>query len=178
MTIRCNSSFSLSVLAVVSMLAACGGEDSYSAANLSNIAYDCEQTAPCDPVFSSRMDSVAECIEDTSRKLDTGAEAVRASYEDRFNRCRQYSGGCTYFQCATDNNLFSVVNGDKLRYECMQNTVCKLVRGEPAMTNDNDICFAALVQQLDFASVPDRATWEQRHQRCGTLMGCDYVDCR
>ena len=170
-------SFFAIVSMFVSMVAACGGEETYSEMHSDTIAYDCQQTAPCDPVFSIRPDAVSECIEDTSSKLDRGSDAQRAMYEMRFNRCAS-STGCDYFACASDNNLFSIANEQKLRYDCMQQSVCKIQSGQPTMSNDNDTCFQMLSHTLDFSSVPDRATWEQRFQRCGMQMGCAYTNCK
>jgi hypothetical protein len=102
---------------------------------------------------------------------------MRAMYEMRFNRCASTTG-CDYFTCASDNNLFSIANQQKIQYDCQQQSVCKIQSGQPTMSNDNDTCFQMLSHQLDFSTVPDRATWEQRFARCGTMMGCAYVNCK
>ena len=174
--------FSASVFAIVSMFAGviaagCGGEATYSEEHADFITYDCQQTAPCDPVFSIRSDSVAECIKDTSNKLDRGSDAVRANYEARFTRCAAASG-CAYFGCAMDTMLYSIVNEQKLRYDCMQQIVCKIQQGQPMMPTDNDACFQQLSSTLDFASVPDKTSYEQRVARCAAFVGCDYVNCK
>jgi hypothetical protein len=172
-----SASFFAIVSMLVGMATACGGEDTYSAKNSDIISYDCQQTAPCDTVFSIRPDAVSECIEDTSTKLDRGSDAQRAMYEMRFNRCSTNTG-CDYFSCASDNNLFSIANEQKIRYDCTQQSVCKIQSGQPTMSTDNDTCFQALSKQLDFSTVPDRASWEQRFARCGTQMGCAYTNCK
>jgi hypothetical protein len=176
------SSFSASVFAIVStfgslLTAGCGGEETYSEKHSDIVAYDCAQTAPCDPVFSIKMDSIGECVSDTSQKLDRGSEAMQAMYETRFSRCQQYMG-CDYFNCAQDTMLFSIVNEQKLQYDCMQQTVCKISQGMPTVPTENGMCFSALAQQLDFSSVPDRASWDQRFARCGTMQGCAYTSCK
>src|SRR3954452_2281672 len=105
-----NSSFSTSIFAILStvagvLAAGCGGEETYSEKHSDIIQYDCQQTAPCDPVFSVRQDSVSECVSDTSTKLDRGSEAMQANYEMRFSRCAGQVG-CDYFACAGDSMLF------------------------------------------------------------------------
>jgi hypothetical protein len=172
-----SASFFAIVSTYVGMLAACGGEETYSEAHADMIEYDCQQTAPCDPVFSIRADAVSECIKDTGTKLDRGSESMRAMYEMRFNRCAA-STGCDYFSCASDNNLFSIANQPQIQYDCQQQSVCKIQSGQPTMANDNDTCFQMLSHQLDFSTVPDRATWSLRFQRCSTQMGCAYVNCK
>jgi hypothetical protein len=176
------SSFTSSVFAIIStfgglLAAGCGGAETYSEKHSNIVEYDCQQTAPCDPVFSIREDSVGECVADTSTKLDRGTAAMQAMYEARFSRCSQYSG-CDYFNCASDTMLFSLVNEQKLRYECMQQTVCKIMQGMPTAPTENDMCYLALSKQLDFATQPDKASWDQRFGRCGTLQGCAYTGCR
>jgi hypothetical protein len=175
-------SFSASVFAIVStfgslLAAGCGGEETYSEKHSNIVEYDCQQTAPCDPVFSIKADSVGECVSDTSSKLDHGSQAMQAMYEARFTRCSQYTA-CDYFNCARDTMLFSIVNEQKLQYDCMQRTFCKIMQGMPTMPTENDMCFKALAQQLDFSTVPDRASWDQRFARCGTLQACDYAGCK
>ncbi|HKU38173.1 MAG TPA: hypothetical protein VJR89_08500 [Polyangiales bacterium] len=152
-------------------------EESYSEQNLSMIQYDCQQTAPCDSEFSLRADSVAECIKDTSMKLDTGSDGFRASYEQRFRRCSGNTG-CQYFFCASDNMLFSVVHEMQLRNECQQRTFCAIQSGKPTAANEMDMCFMQLANQLDFASIPDKSSWEQRWGRCTGRMSCEYVNCQ
>jgi hypothetical protein len=182
--------FSRSVFAIVSMFAglfagllgvmttSCGGEDTYSSQHQDAIQYDCQQTAPCDPVFSIKgSGAVGECIRDTSTKLDRGSDSFRAMYEQRFTRCAQNSG-CQYFACAGDSMLFSIVNEDKLVYDCQQTTFCKIMQGMPTAPNENDMCFQTVSQKLDFSSVPDRAAWEQRFVRCGMQQSCAYVNCK
>jgi hypothetical protein len=168
--------FSTSVLAVISMFG-CGGPESYSESNLSMIQFDCQQTAPCDPVFSLREDSVAECIKDTSTKLDIGSDQFRMLYEQRFTRCAGRVD-CQYYDCAQDSMLFSIVHEQQLRNECQQAVVCKIQQSQPTAPNDADLCFMSLSAQLDFATVPDKATWEQRVGRCTGQAGCAYVNCR
>jgi hypothetical protein len=168
--------FTGSVLAVISMFG-CGGAESYSEENLSMIQFDCQQTAPCDPVFSLRADSVAECIKDTSTKLDIGSENFRAMYEQRFTRCAGRLD-CQYYDCAQDNMLFSIVHEPALRNECQQAVICKIMQGQPTAPNEADQCFLTLSGQLDFATIPDKATWEQRVARCTGQMGCAYTSCR
>lgn len=181
MDTRRNSSFSAAFFAIVStfagLAAGCFGEETYSDKHSDIIAYDCQQTASCDPVFSIRPDAVGECVDDTSAKLDRGSQAMQASYEMRFSRCASVTG-CTYFACAGDSMLYSLVNEPKLRYDCSQQINCKIMSGMPTMPTDNDACFKALAQQLDFATVPDKATYDQRVARCATQQGCAYVNCR
>ena len=166
----------ISFFAVISLLG-CGGPESYSEANLSMITFDCQQTAPCDPVFQLRDDSVAECIKDTSTKLDIGSQAFRDMYEQRFDRCAARIG-CQYYDCAQDTMLFSIVNEVAVRNECQQASVCKIQQGQQAAPNDADLCFMTLSGQLDFATVPDKASWQQRVARCMGQVGCAYVNCR
>lgn len=166
-----------SIFAVISILG-CGGPESYSEANLSMITFDCQETAPCDTVFSLREDSVAECIKDTSTKLDIGSQAFRDMYEQRFDRCAGRVGECQYFACAQDTMLFSIVNEAALRNECQQASVCKIQQGQQAAPNDADLCFMTLSGQLDFATVPDKASWQQRVARCMGQVGCAYVNCK
>jgi hypothetical protein len=177
-----NSSFSASVFAFVStfagvLAAGCLGQESYSEKHSDAIRLDCQQTAICDPVFSIMEDGVAECIKDTGSKLDKGSDSMRANYELRFARCAAQSG-CDYYNCAADSMLFSIVNAQKIQYDCQQQTVCKIQSNMPTMPTDNDMCFAALGQQLDFATVPDKATWDQRFTRCAMQTGCGYVNCK
>jgi hypothetical protein len=168
--------FSTSVLLVISIFG-CAGAESYSEEHLSTIQFDCQQTAPCDPVFSLREDSVAECVKDTSTKLDIGSDQFRAMYEQRFTRCAARIG-CQYYDCAQDNMLFSLVNEPLLRNDCQQQVVCKIQQNQPTAPNDGDLCFMSLSAQLDFATQPDKATWQQRTARCMGQMGCAYVNCR
>jgi hypothetical protein len=168
--------FSGLVLAVISMFG-CGGPESYSEQNLSTIQYDCQQTAPCDPVFSLREDSISECIKDTSTKLDIGSDQYRGMYQQRFARCAARVG-CQYYDCAQDSMLYSIVHEMELRNDCQQQVVCKIQQSQPTMPNDADLCFTSLSAQLDFATVPDKATWEQRVTRCMGQVGCAYVNCR
>lgn len=175
--------FSGSVFAIVSMFAGviaagCGGEGPYSEEHADSILFDCQQTAPCDPVFSIRPDSVGECVKDTGNKLDRASETVRANYEARFSRCAGATGPCTYFACAMDTMLFSIVNEQKLRNDCMQQIICKIQQGTPMMPTDNDVCFQDLASKLDFATVPDKTSYDQRATRCAAFMGCDYVNCK
>jgi hypothetical protein len=177
-----NSRLSTSIFAIVStvagvLAAGCGGEETYSDKHLASIQYDCTQTAPCDPVFSIRQDSVGECIADTSTKLDRGTEAMQANYEMRFSRCAGQTG-CDYFACAGDSMLFSFVNEQKLRYDCAQQTACGTMQAVGAMPVDETTCFKMLAQRLDFASVPDKASYDQRFGRCGTLVGCAFTSCK
>lgn len=165
------------VFGVIALLGGCKANDSYSQQNLAMIQYDCQQTAPCDAEFSLSDSSVAECIKDTSAKLDTGSEAFRAKYESRFARCSANTG-CQYFFCASDNMLFSVVHEAELRNECMQRTVCLIQQGKPAAPNESDMCFMQLANQLDFATQPDKASWTQHFGRCTGRMSCDYVGCQ
>lgn len=182
MYIRRTPSFSASVFAIVSMFAgvvAAGcGEAAYSEEHADSIQFDCQQTAPCDPVFMIRSDAVGECIKDTGNKLDRASEAVRANYEARLSRCQGAVGGCAYFACAGDSMLYSLVNEQKLRYDCQQQIVCKIQMGVPMMPTDNDACFQQLSSTLDFASVPDKTSYDQRVARCAAFMGCDYVNCK
>lgn len=175
------SSFSASVFAIISALgllaAGCGGEEAYSERHSDIVEYDCQQTAPCDPVFSIKQDAVSECIADTSSKLDRGTQAMQAMYEARFSRCAAYTG-CDYFNCAGDTMLFSIVNEQKVRYACMQQTVCKITQGMPTVPTEDEICFKALAQMLDFATLPDKTSWDQRFGRCGTQTGCAYTACQ
>jgi len=175
------SSLSASVFAIVSTLAGlpaagCGGEETYSEKHSNIVEYDCQQTAPCDPLFSIKEDAVGECVSDTSTKLDRGSQAMQAMYEMRFSRCSMYTG-CDYFNCASDTMLFSLVNEQKLQYDCMQQTICKIAQGMPTVQTENDMCFKTLAQRLDFATVPDKASWDQRFARCGMLTGCAYTGC-
>lgn len=156
------------------MLSFACGEETYADMHLGTIEYDCTQTAPCDPKFSVVMDPLNECIRDTSHKLNTGSETFRATYEMRTARCAAYTG-CMYFSCASDPNLFSVSRMAQLQYECDQTNACRVSRGE---ATDSATCFAALANRLDFASVPDKAAWEQRFARCQTQTGCNYVVCQ
>jgi hypothetical protein len=172
----CKPWFSTSVLALISMFG-CAGGDSYSEQNLSRITFDCQQTAPCDPEFSLREDSVAECVKDTGTKLDIGSDQFRAMYELRFDRCANRIG-CAYYDCAQDSMLFSLVNEQALRNECQQHVVCKIQQNQPGAPNDGDLCFQTLSQQLDFATQPNKATWQQRVARCMGQMGCAYVNCQ
>jgi hypothetical protein len=176
------SSFSASVFAIVSTLggllaAGCGGEETYSEQHSNIVEYDCQQTAGCDPLFSTKQDPVGECLSDTGSKLDHGTPAMQLMYEMRFARCSMYAG-CDYFNCASDTMLFSLVNAEKLQYDCMQQTVCKIMQGVPTAPTENNMCLATLSQQLDFATIPDRAVWDQRFTRCGTLQGCAYTTCK
>lgn len=166
-----------SLLLAVLSIVGCGGPETYSQANMSMIQFDCTQTAPCDPVFSLRSDSVAECIKDTSTKLDIGSDAFRAMYEQRFNRCAGRLD-CQYYDCAQDNMLFSLVNEQALRNECQQAVICKIQQGMPTAPTDADQCYLTLSGQLDFASQPIKATWQQRVQRCTGQMGCAYANCK
>lgn len=182
MDTRRTSSPAATVFAIVSTLicllgSGCKGDDSFSGQHMDSIQYDCQQTAACDPAWSSRTDAVAECLEDTASKLDRGSDAVRAMYEMRFSRCAGQSG-CDYFNCAGNSMLYSIVNEVKLRYDCMQQGVCKIMSGMPAQPTDNDTCFTALAQQLDFATIPDKASYDQRFERCGMMYGCAYVNCK
>jgi hypothetical protein len=176
------SSFPASVFTIVSALggllaAGCGGEETFSEKHSSLVEYDCQQTATCDPVFSIQEGAIGECVADTSTKLDRGTEAMQAMYEARFSRCAMYSG-CDYYNCASDTMLYSIVNEQKLRYDCMQQTACKVMQAMPTTMTDDDTCFRALAQQLDFATVPDKASWDQRFARCGTLQACAYATCK
>jgi hypothetical protein len=176
-----NSSFSASFFAFVSTFAGlaggCGAADTYSDKHSDLIAFDCQQTAQCDPVFSINMDATGECERDTATMLDKSSDAKRANYEQRISRCGQLSG-CDYYNCAADSMLYSLVNEQKLRYDCQQQGVCKIQSNMPTMPSDNDTCFQALAKQLDFASVPDKTVWDQKFTRCGTQQGCAYVNCK
>ena len=182
MDIRRTPSPLASVFAIVSMFTAlpaagCGGAGTFSEEHIDSIEYDCSQTAPCDPAFATINNAVEECVKDTSNKLDRGTEALRANYTLRFSRCSSFSG-CQYFACAGNSMLYSIVNEQKLRYDCQQQTVCKIQAGMPTAPTDNDTCFKALSQTIDFASVPDKTAYDQRLARCGAFMGCDFVNCR
>jgi hypothetical protein len=113
----------------------------------------------------------------TGKKLDTGSEAARANYEARFNRCASQIG-CNYFACAQDAMLFSIVKEPLIRNECQQAFTCKVQRGEPMIPNETEACFQSLAQQIDFASLPDKAAFEMRAARCASLVGCEYLTCR
>jgi hypothetical protein len=176
------SSLSAPVFAFVSTFAGmlaggCLGEETYSEKHSDLIESDCQLTAVCDPVFSITANAVGECVKDTSAKLDHSSDAMRANYETRISRCAGQTG-CAYYSCAGDAMLFSLVNEQKIHYDCQQQTVCKIMSGQPTLPNDNDTCFKALGQQLDFATVPDKATWDQRFTRCGMQTGCAYVNCK
>ena len=178
MNIRRNSRFSASVFALISMLSSgCAGEETYADQHIDAIEFDCQNTAPCDPVFSVRQDSVNECVKDTSQKLNVGSNAFRAMYEQRTSRCAMYTG-CQYYDCALDTMLFSVVHEAQLRYECQQTSLCKIQQGQPTMPTDNDMCFNALASRLDFAPIADKASWEQKVARCSTQQACAYVSCQ
>lgn len=176
MNIRCNPSFSASVFAVVSMLFAACGEETYADMHLATIENDCSQTAQCDPTFGVIMDAINECIKDTSAKLNLASESYRAQYEMKTSRCAAFTG-CQYYACASEPNLFSVAHAMQLSYDCQQQTLCKIAQGQPTSPTENDVCFTALANRLDFATVPEKASWEQRATRCATQMGCAYVSC-
>jgi hypothetical protein len=172
-----SSFFRCSTALIVFAALGCGDEATYSDQHLSQIRYDCEQTAPCDPVFSVTKDPIDECIADTGKKLDTGSEAVRVNYETRFNRCAA-SSGCTYFACAQDAMLFSIVKEQLIRNDCQHAFACKVMRGEPVLANEAEVCFQTVAQRIDFASLPEKAAYEMRATRCAALVGCDYVACQ
>lgn len=155
---------------------ACGGDATYAEQHIDSIERDCQSTATCDPVFSIRADAIEECVRDTSAKLNIASAAFRAGYEQRTARCAQFTG-CQYFDCAGDTMLFSATHEAQLRYECQQNTLCKIQSGLPTMPNDNDTCFGELANKLDFAAIADRAGWEQRFARCSTQQACAYMTC-
>jgi hypothetical protein len=159
--------------------AACGPGDTYAEQHSDFIQFDCEQTAPCDPTFSQSTNPVSDCVEDTGTKLNEADDAFRSMYEARINRCSANVGpGCRYYDCASDSMLYSIVHETQLRNECQQTVMCKVEQGTPAQQSDIQACFNQLAQTLDFASQPEKAAWEQRATRCGTLTSCAYINCR
>lgn len=169
---------SLFLVSLLASAAACGGEATYSDRNLSTIEYDCQQTAPCDPKFNANPDPLGECVADTSNKLDHMSDEWRQMYEARFTRCQRYTG-CNYFACAQDDNLFSLMNAGLIQNECQHTLDCNsMMTGIAAGAPELEACIGDLAQALDFAVVSDRASWVQRAMRCGTQLGCGYVNCQ